>query len=120
MAWLPPRAGELRDRLRIERQASVSDGMGGTLEDWTELLDAIPAKITEAKGTETVRSDRLAGTAAVDVVIRATTATRTITPADRAVDARTGRLLDIRWVGSLDDAGRWLVLSCEAGGPSHG
>jgi head-tail adaptor len=122
MAYRTPRAGELRDSLRFDRRASVSDGMGGALDDsWTPILTGVAAKIVARKGGEEVRSQRLSGIAPFDISVRHCEATVAISAGDRCVNESTGQSYDIKWVGSLDEGrSRFVTLDCQAGGVIDG
>jgi head-tail adaptor len=121
MAWTPPGAGQLRDRIAIERRSATRNDAGSIVDGWTPLLDAIPAKIVATRGGEAVQAMRLAGTSPFDVTIRLTPDTAGITSGDRLRNTRTGATMNIRWVGSLEDGrASWLSLSCVAGEVSDG
>jgi len=117
MAWTPPGAGALTERITIKRRSQISDGMGGYEDAWVNVATAIPAKITAKRGGEQVQSERLSGLSPTDIVVRADARTRTITAEDVVIDDRTGRHYAIKWAGNLEDNGRsrFVMLVCEAG-----
>jgi len=121
MAWSAPGAGELRDRVTIERHSLISNGAGDFTDVWTVIAEDLPAKIVTIRGGEAVRALRLSGTTPLDVTLRASTLTKTITAADRALNARTGERLNIKWVGTLEEGRKTFVtLTCVAGEVVHG
>ncbi|MFC3079511.1 head-tail adaptor protein [Phenylobacterium terrae] len=113
-------AGQLRERVRVQRRPNTSDGMGGTVDTWRTLVSDIPAKIGPTRGGEEVRANRLSGISHFDVWIRSDSTTRGITTADRLVDQRSGRTFNILWIGNLDEKNRFLTLTCESGGVLDG
>lgn len=119
MAWTPPGAGDLRQSVRFERRIDVSDGIGGVTSSWTPLA-TVPAKVAPMKGGESVRAARLAGVSNVEITVRSDTTSRSVTPADRAVDARSGQTYNIKWTGNLDERGRFITIIVEAGGHISG
>jgi head-tail adaptor len=133
-----PRVGDLRERVRIERRYSgvpetpfgdeapygdetlhdavaSEDGYGNNDTDWITLIANRAARLAPARGGEKVIAARLQGTAPWDVWLRRDPQTAAITEGDRIVDVLTGRILAIRFVGNLDERGRFLLLQCEAG-----
>ncbi|MDO1559822.1 head-tail adaptor protein [Brevundimonas sp. 2R-24] len=116
MAYLPPSAGALRERVRIERRSAAPDDMGNEVAAWAPQATGIPARIAPTKGGEGVQAGRLAGLSAFDITVRATSATNAIGPADRLVDERSGRSFNIKWAGCLDERGRFITILAEAGG----
>ena len=138
MASVIPRIGDLRESVRIERRATttettfdddapygddaphygeaVDDGLGNVEGHWTTLVPARPAKISPRRGGEDVQAARLSGREPFDVWLRRDPLSAAIAVGDRVVDARDEtRVFNIRWVGNLDERGRFLVLQCEAG-----
>lgn len=120
MSYLPPRAGDLRDRISVERRGTTSDGMGGIVPSWEPVgaLTGLSARIEAMRGGETVKAMRLAGENPADITIRWSTAAATITNADRVRDDRTGATFAVKWTGNLDNERKFLVLACQAGGVS--
>lgn len=87
-------AGDLRERIRFEKRADVSDGAGNTKGEWQAQF-TVAAKVQPLKGGEGVLAGRLAGSQPVIIIVRSAKATRMISPAWRAVDARTGAVYAI-------------------------
>lgn len=142
MADAVQRIGDLRDRVRVERKvrlpvgndvdwednddaweqeddawsADDGDGAGNYERGWRTLIESRSARIADTRGGEEVRAGRLAGVGSFDIWLRADVETKKITAGDRVIDARDGaRIFNIRWVGSLDSKGRFLLLQCQAG-----
>lgn len=115
MAWKAPSMGDLRHRVRFDRQDRVSDDMGGFVSTWEPLV-TVSAQVLPARGGEDVRAARVSGMSGYDIVIRSDSTTRTLTTGDRAVDTRSGKTLNVRWVGDLEGRDRFLVCVCESGG----
>jgi head-tail adaptor len=121
MAWRVPGAGSLSDRVTIRRRDRISDGMGGYVDSWSDLLTDLPARIVQTRGGESVQSQRLSGLAPADILIRRSDAALAVTSADIAVNARSGQIYNIKWVGSLEDGRKsFLLLACTAGEVSNG
>ncbi|MFG1465259.1 head-tail adaptor protein [Xanthobacter sp. DSM 24535] len=95
-------AGDLRERIRFEKRAAANDGAGNTKGDWQAQF-TVAAKVQPLKGGEGVLAGRLAGSQPVIIIVRSSAATRQISPAWRAVDARTGVIYAL--TGTADMAG---------------
>lgn len=122
MAWKAPGAGDLRERITIQRRSAISDGMGGTEDVLTPLFSNLPAKIVSKRGGEQVQSERLSGLDPADIYIRHTTVIFDRLGADCiVVDDRSGKRFGIKWVGCLEDGRkRWILLAAQAGEVSLG
>jgi hypothetical protein len=79
-------AGDLTNRVRFESRAL--DANGDPLGPWTSAGDPVWAQLTWLRGTEAAMQQRLEGRQPVVITVRASTFTRQITPAWRAVNAR--------------------------------
>jgi SPP1 family predicted phage head-tail adaptor len=106
-------AGELRDRVRFERRQTSDDGYGNTVAEWIPEL-SVSARVQPLRGTEAVMASRLQGVQPVLIVVRASAASRAITPEWRAVDARSGTVYAIR-TATLRETRDYVDLLCEAG-----
>lgn len=121
MAWTLPRAGELRDRVRFERQGPQVN-VGGVIQaDWAPVGgDASSAtrwtKIGPTKGGEATVAGRLQGSAAYDIWVRFDSFTSTLIVTDRAVNARTGEVYAIGWIDDPDRRRRWLLIQATSAG----
>lgn len=119
MAYRPPIASRFRDKISVERKVSTSDGMGGTTDAWTTVLSGVSAAVLEAKGGERVQSDRLSSIAAVDIWVRKSN-DLDITATDRLRNDRTGEVFSVKWVGSLDQDTRHVLIAATKGEVSNG
>lgn len=111
-----PGAGDLRDRVRFEQKAE--DNRGDRVGAWEPLPSAAPdgavaAGIRYLRGSEPVVAARLQGKQPAVVTVRASSHTRQITAAFRAVNARTGKVFDIKAVTPTDDRA-WIDFLTEA------
>ena len=114
---LIPTAGELKSRLSVQRRRKVADdGLGNTAGPFSTVTSGVAARVQDTRGGEEVRQGRIAGISNYDVVVRASEATRSITEADRFLDERTGRTMNIKWIGDLSNTGRFIYLACQSGG----
>lgn len=121
MAYRPPGAGQLREKVKIERRSKSSDGMGGVnLTGWTTVASGLPAQISPVRGGEDVRSLRLSGTSLYDVTVRSSANLSAIDATHRIVNERTGQTYNVKWVANLDERGRFLTFTVEAGGLQDG
>jgi len=133
-----PAAGDLRQRVRVDRRHDgtddtlfgdqtsygddtphagepLDDGYGNSEGDWLTLVEERPARVAPRRGDEAVIAARLQGVAPYDVWLRTDPDTLAITEGDRVVDLDAGFVLAVRYVGNLDERGRFLLLQCEAG-----
>lgn len=104
------KAGDLRDRITIQRATSGDDGYGNVIASWADLA-TIWANIRETPGKETVAAGRIEASRTATIRVRASSLSRSISAADRVV-AR-GQVWNIRSVIEIDRA--TLELLVEAG-----
>lgn len=89
-------AGVLRHRFSIQRNMAEDDWSGHPAEpDWQEFL-SVRAGIQFSRGGEAVLAARLTARQPAILTIRNSAAARGILPSDRAVNARTGEIFNIR------------------------
>lgn len=88
-------SGDLREKFTIRRATLTDDGHGGQTETWVDYL-TVPASITFSRGGETVIAARLQAQQPAILRIRTSAAARNIKPTDKAVNARTGEVFNIR------------------------
>lgn len=88
-------SGDLREKFIIRRATLTDDGYGGQTETWTDYLTCA-ASITFSRGGETVIAARLQAQQPAILRIRTSAAARDIKPTDKAVNARTGEVWNIR------------------------
>lgn len=117
MAYRPPTASRFRDKIDVERKSSTSDGMGGTVTAWATVHESVSAAIFEAKGGEKVQADRLSSISALDIWVRAGT---DVLASDRLRNTRTGEVYSVKWVGSLDQDTRYVLIAATKGEVSDG
>lgn len=104
------------ERVRFDRRATVvDDGTGNTLGAWATYLGPIWAEIKPARGGEVVQMARLTGTRAVEILVRASTAARSLTTDDRAVNTKTGEIFNIRLIEDREMSNRFLNITAEGG-----
>lgn len=110
-------AGALRERFTIRRAVKTDDGYGGQTETWTDYL-TLPAAITYSRGGETVIAARLQAQQPAILRVRNFAASRDIKPTDRAVNARTGEVFNIReYPREARDSRGYLEFLVQAGTP---
>ncbi|MFZ0267767.1 phage head completion protein [Caulobacter sp.] len=118
MAWTPPSAGELRQRVRFEARAQTAgDGYGNTEGDWEVIVSDRRVRLLPVRGGEAVQADRLAGLSAWTLDVPADTLVRTVAPQMRVVDCRDPtRTWDVKSVLDLEGRDRWRTMTLEMGG----
>jgi hypothetical protein len=110
-------AGSLRARLNFQRREVSDDGFGNPVTGdfatvFTDAVDLIPRM-----GSEAVMASRLQGVQPYTARVRASSWTRQITPAWRAVDARSGAVYAIvSPFVDLDQKGAYLEGLLTVGG----
>lgn len=102
-------AGMLREPVTVQRQVSVSDGMGGQAIQWIDLYTT-RADVRPLSGREAVQAMQLQASITHRVYMRYMA---DITAADRLVIR--GNPLQIRAIINVELRNRWLELSCDAG-----
>lgn len=115
MSYIPPRASEFRNVLKVERHSATADGMGGYTDAWETLFAGVAACIREERGGEEVRSNRLSGISNYDIVLRSCPDVLEIGTGDRFLDL-DGNAYNIKWVGDLEGRNRFLHFLCQRGG----
>lgn len=106
------RAGDLRDRITVQRATQGDDGFGNTVTGWTDHL-TVWANVRETPGKEVVAAGRVEASRTATIRVRASSLSRTITPADRII-AR-GQIWNIRSVSAVGDGRELIEFLCEAG-----
>lgn len=115
MSGIVIRAGELRDRIRIERRANVPDGAGNFEAQWRVMASGIPARIRDQRGGETIQAGRYQGVSNHEIAVMADDVSRAVDANYRIVDESTGATFAVQWAGYLDDLRRWRVMACQRG-----
>jgi|AntAceMinimDraft_17_1070374.scaffolds.fasta_scaffold01920_9 hypothetical protein len=113
------RAGEARDLVRFERKGAVTGGYVKTSAAWSTLA-TVAAKIEADKiGKEEVIGDKVRGVSDFKITVRDCAALASLTTSDRAINARSGVIYDLRHVdrqtGRAD-----VIISADAGTPTEG
>lgn len=106
------RAGNLRDRITIERQATVEDEFGNTRADWSPLM-SLWADMRETTGKERVEAGRVEASRTATIRVRKSGQSSIITEGDRII-AR-GEAWNIRSIAQADRMGKMLDMLCEVG-----
>lgn len=104
-------AGELDQRVRIEKPASTPDGRGGTVKGWAELA-TVWARVRPISGRERAAAGQIEAAATYRVTIRRRT--------DVTADCRIlwqGMAMNIRFVPASGSRAMWTVIDCDAGVP---
>lgn len=107
------RAGDLRDRITVQRATQGDDGFGNVVIGWSDLL-TVWANVRETPGKEVVAAGRIEANRTATIRVRASSQSRGITAADR-VQAR-GRVWNIRSVSAVGDGRELIEFLCEADG----
>ena len=107
---------DLKDRVLLQ-QRGVDDN-GDRLGDWETVPSsasdtAWAAQIIRLRGGETVMAQRLQGAQPVIIGLRASSVTRAVDSAWRAVDALTRQVYEIA-DASEDDARQWIDVLAKA------
>ena len=106
------KAGDLRDRVTIQRATNSDDGFGNTISGWSDLL-TVWANVRETPGKEIVAAGRIEASRTATIRVRASSQSRGVTAADR-VQAR-GQVWNIRSVAAVGDGRELIEFLCEAG-----
>lgn len=106
------KAGDLRDRVTIQRATTADDGFGNVTNGWDDLL-TVWANVRETPGKEVVAAGRIEASHTATIRIRASSQSRGVTPADRII-AR-GQVWNIRSVAAVGDGRELIEFLCEAG-----
>jgi SPP1 family predicted phage head-tail adaptor len=64
------RAGQLRDRITIRREANTKNARGGLDRVWETVADELPANVTSLNGRESVIGQVLQGISQFQIVVR--------------------------------------------------
>ena len=88
-------AGDLRERFTIQRRVNSQDGHGNSVGPWADQF-TVWGGIEFRRGGEGVLAARLAARQPAILTIRNSAQARGILASDRAVNARTGEVFNIR------------------------
>lgn len=103
-------AGSLNQRVTFQKRQVVPDPYGNDVtgpfaDQFTE-----PARLVPRLGSETVIASRLQGIQPYTLTIRSSARSRQVTPAWRAVNARTGAIYNIKAIANPDEREAYLEL----------
>ncbi|MHA6644531.1 head-tail adaptor protein [Mesorhizobium sp. A623] len=104
-------ASDLREVADFQNYIEVDDGFGGTKLEFATIFTA-PCRIRTLKAGETIIASRLAGTATLVLTIRWQPAAAEITPAWKALNARSGATYEIK-AATTDERKAWVDLLVE-------
>ena len=109
-------AGELRERVYIERRNKQSDEYGNNVDEWRKIHPKpFAANIRPLRGRESEIAGANTGTQLYNVTIRWRRLSEKVTPKDRIVNARTGEAYNIHTHADFTERNRYIELMCEAG-----
>lgn len=109
---MPTGAGDLKDRVRFDSRAL--DANGDPTGPWVEGF-TVWAKVDYLRGSEVAISQRLEKRQPVSVTVRDSPGARTINPAMRMVDTRTGETFNVTAASPAKDAGFRNILAVSGG-----
>ena len=104
------RAGELRERVTIEKPVQVAGKAGATKTTWTEVATNVHARVTPLRGQEQVNAMQLSSKVSHRVKLRYRS--------DVVAEWRIiwdGLTLNIRAVTNPDERRRFTELACDSG-----
>lgn len=104
-------AGRLRDRITIQRAIPGEDGYGNTVSGWVDHL-TVWADVLERLGAERIQSGAIEAPRMATIRVRASTASRQITEADRI--SMRGVFWNIRSIAAVGRDGAMIEMLCEA------
>ena len=110
-------AGDLRFRVRFDKQTETDDGYGGTTSAWTEQCTRW-ADIRPMRGSEQVMGQRLTGVQPVLIIVRKDSSTKLIDASWRAVEMLNGspvKYYALKTCEDMERDNRFLTMVAEAG-----
>lgn len=114
---VPAESGDLRFRVRFDKQTEVSDPYGSTVSEWTEQFTRW-ADIRPMKGGEGIQAQRLVGTQPVLILVRYDNLTKTIDTSWRAVEMLNGspvRFYGLKTAEDMERDRKFITMIAEAG-----
>jgi SPP1 family predicted phage head-tail adaptor len=106
------RAGNLRERITIERPTAVPDGYGGQVDGWEAVATSIAAEVKPISGNATTEAEVLVGTATHRIMIRLWGSTAGVDATHRVI--WRGRAMKV--LGAVPDFARRMIdMTVEAG-----
>lgn len=111
-----PQSGDLRWRIGFYQRALQSDGYGNNEAEYPADPEfEVWALLVPKLGGETVQAARLAGKNMVNITVRRSSNTLTVTDAWRAKDENSGVIYNIRSIIDPDGKRQWIEMLCEQG-----
>lgn len=113
----PASAGDLRFRVRFDKQTQTDDPYGGTTSAWTEQFTRW-ADIRPQRGSEEVMAQRLTGVQPVLIIVRKDSSTKLIDTSWRAVEMLNGspvRYYALKTAQDMEMDNVFLTMLAEAG-----
>lgn len=107
-------AGALNHRVTFSKRVEQIDDYGNAESPWVDQFTE-PCRLIVRSGSEAVQASRLTGVQPYSLVVRGSSRTQAITPAWRAVNARTGTVYNIATVANPDERGAYLELLVTSG-----
>lgn len=104
-------AGELDQRVLIERPDDHPDGRGGAVKGWAEVA-TVWARVRPISGRERLSAQQVEAATSYRVVIRRRT---DVTAACRVI--WQGKAMAVTFIGEAGSRDPWLTLDCSAGVP---
>lgn len=111
-------AGSRSERVTFQKREEVDDGYGNPVAGpWVDQFDEA-ARLQPRLGSEPVIAARLTGIQPVMLTVRSSMRTRQITPAWRAVNARSGAVYNIKTITNPDERNADLEMLVVEGEPT--
>lgn len=110
-------SGSLSERIAFLQQVEGDDGYGGVVVGWQSVFEEA-GRLQPKLGSEPVVAGRLQGIQPYLLTVRSSTRTRSVTPAWRVRNVRTGREYNIKTAVNVDERNAYLemlVVEGEAG-----
>lgn len=109
-------AGDLRERVHLQRRTFADDGFGNTVAGDFETVFTCAAHYKPLRGTEAVQAQRLAGQQPYVVTIRQSSQSRNVLTDWQMVDARNpARVMSIAAISDPDGRRAWLEILATEG-----
>lgn len=115
-------SGDLRFRVRFDRQVAVENQFGGTVSEWQEQFTRF-ADIRPMRGGEGVQDQRLVGTQPVLIVVRRDSLTRAIDNSWRAVEMLNNvpvRFYALKTAEDMERQGMFVTMLAISGAADGG
>jgi head-tail adaptor len=103
-------AGALSERVHFQKRDVLDDGYGNPIAGEFTTQFTEPARLQPKLGSEPVLAARLTGVQPFLLVVRSSACTRMVTPAWRAMNARTGAVYNIATAANPDERNAWLEM----------